>query len=100
MSPSAYKLQFSRNPLVQIAAIVVVVLVTVGAVFLGAIVLSFFVGLAILAWLGLTIRLWWLRRRMRRSDTGRSAQGGEILEVEYTVVEERTVEHSRHRDSL
>jgi membrane protein implicated in regulation of membrane protease activity len=100
MSQSAYKLQFSRNPLVQIAAIVVVVLVTVGAVFLGAIVLSFFVGLAILAWLGLTIRLWWLRRRMRRSETGRSAQGGEIMDVEYTVVEERTVEHSRHRDSL
>ena len=100
MSQSAYKLQFSRNPLVQIAAIVVVVLVTVGAVFLGAIVLSFFVGLAILAWLGLTIRLWWLRRRMRRSETGRSAQGGEIMDVEYTVVEERTVGHSRHRDSL
>lgn len=100
MSQSAYKLQFSRNPLVQIAAVVVAVLVTVGAVFLGAIVLSFFVGLAILAWLGLTIRLWWLRRRMRRSETGRSAQGGEIMDVEYTVVEERTVEHSRHRDSL
>jgi len=99
MSQSAYKLQFSRNPLVQIAAVVVAVLVTVGAVFLGAIVLSFFVGLAILAWLGLTIRLWWLRRRMRRSETGRSAQGGEIMDVEYTVVEERTVEHSRHRDS-
>lgn len=99
MSQSAYKLQFSRNPLVQIAAVVVAVLVTVGAVFLGAIVLSFFVGLAILAWLGLTIRLWWLRRRMRRGETGRSAQGGEILEVEYTVVEERTVEPSRHRDS-
>ncbi len=100
MSQSAYKLQFSRNPLVQIAAVVVAVLVTVGAVFLGAIVLSFFVGLAILAWLGLTIRLWWLRQRMRRSETGRSAQGGEIMDVEYTVVEERTVEHSRHRDSL
>jgi len=99
MSQSAYKLQFSRNPLVQIAAVVVAVLVTVGAVFLGAIILSFFVGLAILAWLGLTIRLWWLRQRMRRGETGRSAQGGEILEVEYTVVEERTVESSRHRDS-
>ncbi len=99
MSQSAYKLQFSRNPLVQIAAVVVAVLVTVGAVFLGVIVLSFFVGLAILAWLGLTIRLWGLRRRMRRGETGHSAQGGEILEVEYTVVEERTVESSRHRDS-
>ena len=99
MSQSTFKLQFSRNPLVQIAAIVVAVLVTVGAVLVGAVVLSFFVGLAILAWLVLTIRFWWLRRRTPRGEAGAGAQRGEILGAEYTVIEERSVDHSRHRDS-
>ncbi len=99
MSQSPYKPQFSRNPLVQVAAIVVAALVTVAAVLLGAVVLAFFVGLAILAWLVLSIRLWWLRRRMRPGGTGPAAQRGDIVEVEYTVVEERSEEHNRHRDS-
>ncbi len=99
MIQSADKLQFSRNPLVQVAAIIVAALVTVGAVLLGAVVLSFFVGFAILVWLVLTVRFWWLRRRMRWSETGHGTRRGEIEGVEYTVVEERSVEQHRHRDS-
>ncbi len=99
MIPSADKLQFSRNPLVQVAAIIVAALVTVGAVLLGAVVLSFFVGFAILVWLVLTVRFWWLRRRMRWSETGHGTRRGEIEGVEYTVVEERFVKDNRHRDS-
>ncbi len=99
MSQSAHNPQFSRNPLVQIAAIVVAALVVVGAVLLGAVVLSFFIGFAILVWLVLTIRLWWLRRRMPRAEPGHGRQNGEIVGVEYTVVEERSVKHSDHRDS-
>lgn len=98
MSQSANKLQFSRNPLAQVAAIIVATLVTVGAVLLGAVILSFFVGFAILVWLVLTIRFWWLRRRMRWSETSHGTQRGEIVGVEYTVVEERSVEDDRHRD--
>jgi membrane protein implicated in regulation of membrane protease activity len=99
MSQSAHNPQYSRNPLVQIAAMVVAALIIVGAVLLGAVVLSFFVGFAVLVWLVLTIRLWWLRRRMRRGETSHGTQRGEIVGVEYTVVEERSVNHSRHRDS-
>ena len=99
MKRSAYKLQFSRNPLVQIAAIVVAALITVGAVLLGAVILSFFVGLAILASIIFSIRLWWLRRRVRRGDTSHGEQIGEIVGVEYTVVEERSVQNTHHRDS-
>ncbi len=99
MSQRAHNLQYSTNPLVQIAAIVVAALVVVGAVLLGAVVLSFFIGFAILVWLVLTIRLWWLRRRMRRGETSDGTQRGEIVGVEYTVVEERSVNHSHHRDS-
>jgi len=95
MTQGPYNPQFSRNPLVQIAAVVVAVFMVIGAVFLGAIVLSFFVGFAILAWVILTIRLWWLRRSVRRGDAG----SDEIVGVEYTVVEERSVDESRHKDS-
>ena len=99
MSQGAHNPQFSRNPLVQIAAIVVSALVIVGAVLLGAVVLSFFVGFAVLVWLVVTLRLWWLRRRLRRGETGHGTRSGEIVGVEYTVVEERSVNQSRHRDS-
>jgi len=96
MIQGPYNPQFSRNPLVQIAAVIVAVFIVIGAVFLGAIVLSFFVGFAILAWVILTVRLWWLRRSARR---GGDAGSGEIVGVEYTVVEERSVDESRHKDS-
>lgn len=95
MTQGPYNPQFSRNPLVQIAAVVVAAFIVIGAVFLGAIVLSFFVGFAILAWVILTIRVWWLRRSARRGGAG----SDEIVGVEYTVVEERSVDDSRHRDS-
>ena len=99
MTQRPYNPQLSRNPLVQIAAVVVAAFIVIGAVFLGAIVLSFFVGFAILAWVILTIRVWWLRRSVRRGDSGREADRGEIVGVEYTVVKERSVDESRHRDS-
>ena len=99
MTQGPYNPQLSRNPLVQIAAVVVAAFIVIGAVFLGAIVLSFFVGFAILVWLVLTIRFWWLRRRMRWSETSHGTRRGEIVGVEYTVVEERSVEDDRHRDS-
>ena len=99
MTQGPYNPQLSRNPLVQIAAVVVTAFMVIGAVFLGAIVLSFFVGFAILAWIVLAIRVWWLRRSVRRGDSGRGPDRGEIVEVEYTVVEERSVDESRHGDS-
>ncbi len=99
MTQGPYNPQLSRNPLVQIAAVVVAAFMVIGAVFLGAIVLSFFVGFAILAWIILAIRVWWLRRSVRRGDSGRSGDRGEIVGVEYTVVEERSVDESRHGDS-
>lgn len=76
-----------ENPVLQFIALVVAAVVAVGAVFLGAILLSLFLGLAVIAGLVLYIRLWWLRRRsVRRPASGRQ---GEFVEVEYTVVNER-----------
>ena len=99
MIQGPYNPQYSRNPLVQIAAVIVAAFIVIGAVFLGAIVLSFFVGFAILAWVILTIRVSWLRRSVRQGDSGRGPDRGEIVEAEYTVVKERPVDDSRRRDS-
>ncbi len=90
------RLTVSRNPLLQLAGLVVGAIVTVGAILLGAVVLAFIVGFAVIAGLVLYIRLWWMRRQLRQRRSGPRGRGreeppGEIVEVEYTVVEERTV---------
>ena len=108
-----YRLTVSRNPLLQLAGLVVGAVVAVGAIVLGAVVLAFILGFAVIAGLVLYIRLRWLRhqagrsshqgRRPPRGPRGGPGQGrrggkpkGDIVEVEYTVVEERSV---RDRDS-
>ena len=90
------RLTVSRNPLLQLAGLIVGAIVTVGAILLGAVVLAFIVGFAVIAGLVLYIRLWWMRRQLRQRRSGPRGRGGgeppgEIVEVEYTVVEERTV---------
>ena len=89
---SMNRLSASDNPLLQIVGLIVGALVTVAAVLLGAVVLSFVVGFAVLAGLVMFVRIWWLRRRMERAagSAGRRPEG-EIVGVEYTVVKERTV---------
>ena len=90
------RLTVSRNPLLQLAGLVVGAVVAVGAVLLGAVVLAFILGFAVIAGLILYVRLWWMRRQLRQRRPGPRERGGgeppgEIVEVEYTVVEERTV---------
>ena len=86
------RLSASENPILQLAGLILGALVAVGAVLVGAVVLSFIIGFAVLAGLVLFVRLWWLRRRMQRSAGGATGRPGEIVEVEYTVVKERTVD--------
>lgn len=97
MHNRAYKLP--ANPLVQLLAVVVAAIVSVGAILLGAVILSLFLGLAVIAGLVLYIRLWWLRRKIQRRGSG-GRRPGEFVEVEYTVVRERPVrgEDSTRRD--
>ena len=88
-----------ENPLLQFLALVVAAVMAVGAVFLGAILLSLFLGLALIVGVVLYIRLWWLRRKMSRHSEGRRTRPGEFVEVEYTVVEERSPSDEPSRDA-
>jgi hypothetical protein len=87
------RLSASDNPIVQVVGLLLGALFAVGAVLVGAVVLSFFIGFAVLAGLVVFIRLWWLRRRMERAaGASTRRRSGEIVEVEYTVVKERAVD--------
>ena len=79
-----------ENPLLQFVALVVAAIVAVGAVFLGAILLSLFLGLAVIVGIVLYVRLWWLGRSLSKRAERKGARSGDFVEVEYTVVEERS----------
>ena len=80
------------NPLVQILSLLAFVLLLIGALFVGAVILSLVLGLAAIAALVFSIRIWWLRRRFRKGwdnlERGDS-KSRQVIDVSYTVVEER-----------
>ncbi|HEY5622341.1 MAG TPA: hypothetical protein VIV14_01185 [Gammaproteobacteria bacterium] len=90
MNQGVYRRNLPQNPIVRALAALVALLAAIGAIFLGAVVVFFLVGFAVLVWVIVSVRLWWLGRKMTRRDGGREPSAGEIVEVEYTVVEERS----------
>jgi hypothetical protein len=81
------------NPLLQILSLLAFVVLLIGAVFVGAVILSLVLGLAAIAALVFSVRIWWLRRKLRKgwNDLERGdPQSGQIIDVSYTVVEERS----------
>ncbi len=70
-------------------AFLLLVPILIAAAVVGFFVFVIILGLALLAVAGLLLRLWWLRRKLRR--TGSS----QVLEGEYTVVRERTPRDGR-----
>lgn len=88
------------NPVSRILAGLLGLLAVVGAFFFGLVVLAFAIGLGILAWLLVTLRMWWLRRRWRRegdrvgpagaAGPGRPDRGqDEVIEADYEVISRR-----------
>jgi hypothetical protein len=91
------------NPVSRILAGLLGLLAVVGAFFFGLIVLAFALGLGILAWLLVTLRMWWLRRRWQ-SEGGSVGPAGaarpdrpdrpdrrhdEVIEADYEVISRR-----------
>jgi len=88
------------NPVSRILAGILGIAVLAAAFFFGFIVLILAVGLGVLAWLLLTLRMWWLRRQWARRGPGvqahsdgwagrDSAREGEVIEADYEVVTRR-----------
>lgn len=82
-----------QNPFLQVLYLLAGGVVLIGAVLMGAVILSFVFGFALIVGAAFWIRLWWLRRKLRRAggrpQPGAGSQAGKTIEVEYTVVEER-----------
>ena len=79
------------NPLSRALAGIMAVLALIAAFFFGLIVLALAIGIGLLFWLGIRLRLWWLRRHIPPIDTtpkGKSKKG-QVIDAEYTVVSRR-----------
>ena len=79
------------NALSRALAAVAAVLALAAALFFGLIVLALAVGIGLLFWLGIRLRLWWMRRHMPPLDVDPAGtqHKGEVIEAEYTVVSRR-----------
>jgi hypothetical protein len=83
------------NPLSRLLAGVLAVLGLVAALFFGVFVFAVVLGVGLIGWLLLWIRVWWIRRRLGQADLGHVSQGernppaggqGDVIEGEFTVV--------------
>ncbi len=91
MRNRSYLFNVPRNPIIQVLSLIAFGVILIGAVLMGAIILAAVFGLAVIAAAVFSVRLWWLRRKLgrRRRESLRTARGGELIDVEYTVVTER-----------
>ncbi len=80
------------NPLARLLAGILAVLALVGAFFFGLFVLIAAVGVGLLAWLSLWLRMWWLRRKRPADRPGTGERTGDVIDAEYTVVSRRDEE--------
>jgi hypothetical protein len=89
----------SQNPFMQVLYFLFGGLLLIGAVLMGAVILSFVFGLVLIVGIVFWIRLWWLGRKLRRAGEGGrpgpGVQTGKTIEVEYTIVEERESRDSK-----
>jgi len=88
------------NPVTRILAGLLAVLALVGAFFFGMVVLVLALGLGALAWLILTLRVWWLRRQWATHSPGGGegqaggpggtrARDGDVIDADYEVLSRR-----------
>jgi hypothetical protein len=88
------------NPVARVLAGLLAVLALIGAFFFGLFVLAVAIGLAVLAWLIITLRMWWLQRswsrQAPRGETGgpggaRKSDNdeGAVIEADYEVISRR-----------
>lgn len=94
MPPRIYTFKPPTNPFLQILYFLVGSVLLIGAVLMGAVILAFVFGFAVILGLIIYVRVWWLKRKFARS--GRKPPGepsqsseSELIEVEYTVIDER-----------
>ena len=79
------------NPMARVFAALIGVLALAGAFFFGLIILAVVVGLGLLAWFVIRLRIWWIMRQMTAEEPTAppSSSQGEAIDAEYTVVSKK-----------
>jgi membrane protein implicated in regulation of membrane protease activity len=84
----------SGNPLAQILSLLVFGVLVAAAVIMGAVVLLAALGVALVAFMAFSVRVWWLRRKLRRGPPDGPLGSGPVprqgiryIEAEYEVVD-------------
>lgn len=75
----------SRNPIAQIAGLIVGVLTLIGSLILGSIVLAVLIGLFLIFGIWVTVRVWWLRRQFEAAAREQRTDD-RVIEAEYIVI--------------
>lgn len=105
MNQRIFLMRPPANPVLQVLYFALGGVLLVAALLMGAVILSIALGVAFIVGLVVWARIWWLRRNMSRgaysgaSGTGptrpNAGRSTEVIDVEYTVVDERD---DRRRD--
>ncbi|MDN5850168.1 MAG: hypothetical protein L0H63_11150 [Nitrococcus sp.] len=80
--PKQYYLP-TRNPLAQVFGTLAFVVVAGMAAIFGAFILAAVIGLGAILALLVTVRVWWLRRSLRRGSAKQPASTGTTIEGEF-----------------
>jgi small-conductance mechanosensitive channel len=93
MPQRGYNFRMPSHPLLQIAYVLVGGIVLIGALFMGAVLLTVALGLGLIVGAAALLRAWWLGRSGPGPARSRPAQArpaaGKLLDAEYSVVAER-----------
>lgn len=80
------------NPFMQVVGMIVGLTVFAVAVIVGGFVLAALIGLALIAWLVIYVRLWWLARKAGHASPAGVTAGAareDFVDAEYRVIETR-----------
>lgn len=77
------------SPIARIIASILGVLVVVGAIIFGFFLLAAAAALGLLLWIGLSVRGWWLRRKVGEKSRPEAGKESDVIEAEYTVISRR-----------
>lgn len=94
MPQRIYTFGTSANPFLQVLYFIIGTVLLIGALLVGAVILSIAIGVAAIVGLIVFIRVWWLNRKIERGGQ-RRREPGDTIEVEYTVLRERDDEDRR-----
>jgi hypothetical protein len=102
MSLRSYNLNIPSNPFLQVLYFIAGGVLLIVAILMSAVVLAVAMGVALVFGLIFFVRVWWLKRQLSRTGRGPGGPAGpgrrgvadrgasdEVLEVDYTVVDER-----------